>query len=111
MESIRVDASNIAQFTNKTVRVIGKLVDKSSNQGTAVVQANGSVELRFKNQQTLLESMLLNNWYETIGIVDADNTVKVIQIIDFGSQISEAAVTKLVELSHKVPEIFYTTVN
>ncbi|KAG7866016.1 hypothetical protein KL918_004005 [Ogataea parapolymorpha] len=111
MESIRVDASIISQFTKKTVRVIGKLIDKSTGAGTAIVQCNGSIQLKFQNQQALLESLTLNNWYECIGIVDTDNSVKVIQIIDFGDQISEPAVTKLVEMSHKVPELFYTSLS
>ncbi|KAG7822980.1 hypothetical protein KL909_003583 [Ogataea angusta] len=111
MESIRVDASIISQFTKKTVRVIGKLIDKSTGAGTATVQCNGSIQLKFQNQQALLESLLLNNWYECIGIVDTDNSVKVIQIIDFGDQISEPAVTKLVEMSHKVPQLFYTSLS
>ncbi|ODV86057.1 hypothetical protein CANARDRAFT_175789 [[Candida] arabinofermentans NRRL YB-2248] len=108
MESIRVDATLLQQFKRKTVRIIGKLISKSSNN--AILNSNGNVELKFTHQNQLLDSLIIDHWYECIGMVDDDDlSIKVIQCIDFGTEINEKAVLKVVELSHKVPELFYTT--
>ncbi|KAG0675389.1 hypothetical protein C6P40_001726 [Pichia californica] len=105
MESIRVDATTLSQPTNKTVRIIGQLktIDSSS---TGTINANGIINV---SSSTDMNSLIIGNWYEMLGKIQKDDlSINVMEFFDFGTDINENAIKKLVQVAHQVPELFVT---
>lgn len=102
MESLRVDATLLGQSTSKTVRIIGKLnsIDSGSS-GT--INSNGTINI---TSATDMNNLTVDNWYEILGKVQKDLSVNVLEFFDFGKDINENAVKKLVEVVHRVPELY-----
>lgn len=102
MESIRVDATLLMQFTGHTVRIIGK--GKHVTGNSFVLESNGSIQCSYDADT---RNMIEGNWYEIVGLVQKDLTVKALQWFDFGREFNGAAATKLVEIVHRLPELYY----
>lgn len=102
MEAVRIDATCIGQFKGRTVKIIGKLIQ--NNGSSIVIDANGQIPLSFVSQSPLTEG----HFYEFVATVGPDDAVKVIEETDMGEDLNERALNKVVELSHKFPELFYT---
>lgn len=103
----RIDGSLLEQYTNRTVRVIGKVEDiqgsnlrlytPSDNQKDLTITVSTTPDLNFEK----------GYWYEIIGRVMDNLSLRAIDIQNFGENINEKAVAGLVKYSHKASVIFY----
>jgi hypothetical protein len=103
MESIRIDATMLAQTMGKTVRIIGLVKSIDEGSGKAVLEANGTVTVCGDIDMSDLK---VDNWYEFIGLVQESMEITALQKFDFGTNINATAVQKMVEVVHRVPELF-----
>ncbi|KAL8942992.1 MAG: hypothetical protein Q9216_001348 [Gyalolechia sp. 2 TL-2023] len=97
----RINALYLEQFTNSTVRILGRVTALRGD--IATVDANGSIQVHLNRDAHLT----LNNAAEIIGKVQPDLSVKVFQAMDFGSNIDFKAVEAVVDATHRYKEIFY----
>ncbi|MCJ1259860.1 hypothetical protein MMC24_007699 [Lignoscripta atroalba] len=97
----RINAQYLESFTNRTVRILGKVV--ALNGDTATVDAGGEVVVWLGRDSHLTP----NNAAEIVGKVNPDLSIKVFQATDFGSNIDYAAVEAVVDATHRYKEIFY----
>lgn len=104
LQSIRIDATYLQQSAKKTVRVLGLLKSYEQSSKSCTLDSNGPITIRFSNDRGDLSS---GNWYECIGIVQDDLSIKCIDFLNMGNNLNEKSVLKVVELSHKFPELFY----
>lgn len=103
MESIRIDATMLAQTMGKTVRIIGLVKSIDEGSGKAVLEANGTVTVCGDIDMSDLK---VDNWYEFIGLVQESMEITALQKFDFGTNINATAVQKMIEVVHRVPELF-----
>lgn len=106
MESIRIDATMLAQTMGKTVRIIGQVKSIDAGSSKAVIESNGTVTVAGDIDMSDLKT---GNWYEFIGLVQENLEVRALQKFDFGSNINANAVKKMVEVVHRVPELFQSS--
>lgn len=106
METIRVDATRLSDTTSKTVRIIGLIKSFDSTTGSGNLDANGSVAFTCKNGDELIAT----HWYELIAIVQQDLSLNILQSFDFGTEFNANAANKLVDVVHRLPELFQPTV-
>ncbi|KAA8906155.1 hypothetical protein TRICI_005188 [Trichomonascus ciferrii] len=95
-ETPRVNASCLEDFKGRTIRILGKV--KSLHGESCVIDANGDVtDANFE----------VGQFYEVIGRISDDSSVKMLQYQDFGTNIDMTNVDNLVKLQHKYKTIFY----
>ena len=104
MISIRVDATMLSQNVSKTIRIIGQLKSINENDNSGILDSNGTVNFQIDNN---FNELLINNYYEFIAIVKPDLSIKVLQTFNFGDNLNINAVNKMVEVVHKIPELYY----
>lgn len=104
MESLRIDATMLGQTTSKTVRIIGQL--KSLDGAAAVLDSNGTVQVASSSSNT--EQLVVDHWYEIIGVVQKDLSVNALQWFDFGTEFNGKASRKLVEVVNRLPELYHS---
>lgn len=104
MESLRVDATLLAQSSNKTVRIIGQLKSLDTGNSSASLDSNGLISV---SSSSNTDELVVDNWYEVIGVVQKDLSVNVLQWFDFGKDFNGNAAKKLVEVVHRVPELYH----
>ncbi|MCJ1407535.1 hypothetical protein MMC19_001606 [Ptychographa xylographoides] len=97
----RINAHYLEQFTNQTVRIVGKIV--ALHGETATLDASGPINIYLNRESHLT----VGNAAEVIGKVQQDLSVKVLQATDFGSNLDYAAANAVVEATHRYKEIFY----
>jgi replication factor A3 len=78
----RINASLVPQFVGKTVRIIGKIHDLQGD--TATLDASGELRIHLSMQSHVKE----NNYYEIIGKITDDHSIRMLDAIDFGDNIS-----------------------
>lgn len=105
MESLRVDATLLAQSSNKTVRIIGQLKSVDTTDSSATIDSNGLINV---SSASNMDNLVVDNWYEVIGVVQKDLSVNVLQWFDFGKEFNSNAAKKLVEIVHRVPELYHS---
>lgn len=105
MESLRVDATLLAQSSNKTVRIIGQLKSLDTTNSSASLDSNGLISV---SSSSNTDDLVVDNWYEVIGVVQKDLSVNVLQWFDFGKDFNANAAKKLVEVVHRVPELYHS---
>jgi hypothetical protein len=103
MESIRVDATRLAEVIGKTVRVIGQL-KSLDGENAGQLDSNGQISFT-SNSDTLFE---IDHWYEVIAIVKPDLSLNILQSFDFGTKFNAHAANKLIEVIHKHPELYHS---
>lgn len=103
MESIRVDATFLQQFIGHTVRIIAQVKQVTGN--SFVAESNGTVQFTSDADTSELTQ---GHWYEIVGIVQKDLGISALQWFDFGDKFNAAAATKLVEVVHRLPELYYS---
>ncbi|GME89880.1 unnamed protein product [[Candida] boidinii] len=118
METVRVDATLLQQYTGRTIRIIGKLEDINYQSNKLTINSNGKVILNINDSQLDLikngknnnnKSINIGTFIEIIGFINNDLTIKVIQFFDFGDNLNEDVLNKLTTYIHKVPELFHET--
>lgn len=67
------------------------------------LDANGEIALQNADSYNLI----VDNYYEIIGLVQKDLSVSILQAFDLGHDFNMKAATKLVEIVHKFPEIYH----
>ncbi|MCJ1433181.1 hypothetical protein MMC27_002540 [Xylographa pallens] len=97
----RINAHYLEQFTNQTVRIVGKVL--ALHGETATLDASGSITIHLNRESHLT----VNNAAEIIGKVQPDLSVKVLQATDFGGSMDYAAADAVVDATHRYKEIFY----
>ncbi|KAI9720955.1 MAG: hypothetical protein M1828_005427 [Chrysothrix sp. TS-e1954] len=97
----RISAPHLESFSNRTVRIIGKVVQLRGD--TAVIDAGGQVECLLSRDCHLQ----VQNAVEIVGKVHSDLKVKVLNSTDFGAGIDMGAVDAVVDATHRYKEIFY----
>lgn len=103
----RIDGSLLEQYTNRTVRVIGKVEEIQGSDLKLYTPSDTSNNLTITVTTTPDLEFQQGLWYEIIGRVMDNLSLRAIDIQNFGENISEKAVAGLVKYSHKTPEIFY----
>lgn len=104
MESIRVESSILSGVVGKTVRIVGKFTGPDASQTQPVLESNGAAV----NIETDLDlsQFSVGHYYEVLGKVALDLSIKAMQVKDFGENFNEQAYIKLVEVASKVPELY-----
>lgn len=105
--NIRVDHTTLQQYNGKVVRVIGKLTSPSTLSTMAINNDRGLIQLSVHQESIKSKLTELDNFYEVIGQVQGDLSLKVLDSIPFGLEINELGVANLVKYSNKCKEIFY----
>lgn len=106
MESIRVDATRLSDTRGKTVRVIGQVKSFDASSGSGNIDSNGIVSFTYKSG----DALMVGCWYELIAIVQQDLTLNILQSFDFGTEFNANAAIKLVDVVHRLPELFQSEV-
>lgn len=105
----RINARYLEQFTNSTVRILGRVTNLRGESAT--IDASGSIQLHLNRVSKITASfsspkkldwrllsllvraqdahLTLNNAVEIIGKVQPDLSVKVFQAMDFGSNMGK----------------------
>lgn len=78
----RINASLVPQFIGKKVRIIGQI--RNLQGETAVLDASGEVTVHLAMQSNMKEKQ----YYEIIGKVNEDATIRILDAIDFGESLS-----------------------
>ncbi|KAI5790157.1 replication factor A protein 3 [Geopyxis carbonaria] len=100
----RINASNLQGFLNKTVRIVGKVVDVRGDSAT--IDAQGTITLTLGQDNQLV----LGNGVEVIGKVLPGNNelvVKVLMSWDLGPDVDFNIANAVVEATHRHKALFY----
>ncbi|CCH46935.1 Replication protein A 14 kDa subunit [Wickerhamomyces ciferrii] len=103
----RIDGSLLEQYKNRTVRVIGKVEQIDGSNLKLYTPSDNSNNLSITVSTTPDLEFQQGIWYEIIGRVLDNLTLRAIDIQNFGENINEKAVAGLVKYSNKSSEIFY----
>ncbi|KAH3670269.1 hypothetical protein WICMUC_004922 [Wickerhamomyces mucosus] len=103
----RVDGTLLQNFRNQTVRIVGRVdglndtqvtfYTPSYNADSTTIQLTYSPDLSFEK----------GYWYEIIGRVSDELSVRAIDVNFFGDNINEKAIAGLVHFAHRAaPELY-----
>ncbi|KAH3685387.1 hypothetical protein WICPIJ_003625 [Wickerhamomyces pijperi] len=115
----RVDATLLQNFVNSTVRIIGRVDSQvgsnANNILTFYVPSYKSTNLTIQLSYTQDLQFQLGQWYEIIGRVNSDLSVRCVDSREFktpeGKQVNETAIAGLVHFSNKVARDIYGVEN
>jgi len=105
----RIDGSLLEEYKNRTVRIIGKiesinlnnntlkLYTPSENKKNLIINVTTTPDLEFEQ----------GKWFEIIGRVMDDLSLRAIDIQNFGNDINEKAISGLVKFAQKYSIIFH----
>lgn len=99
----RITSEYLDSFTNKTVRLVGKVTQIRGEQATVDARGNVTVHLARDSHLTV------GNAIEILGKVNQDLSLKVFQATDMGTTLDFEAVHAVVDATHRYKEIFYTS--
>ncbi|TVY76104.1 Replication factor A protein [Lachnellula suecica] len=99
----RILAPHLDSFTNRTIRIIGKVTQLRGE--TAILEASGPITCHLNRDSHLT----VGHAVEILGKVQGDLSVKVLRATDMGGEreFDFAAVEALVDATHRYKEIFY----
>jgi len=97
----RITSQYLDSFTNKTVRITGKVTQLRGEQAT--IDSEGVVTAHLNRDSHLT----VGNAIEIVGKVNQDLSVKVLKATDMGTNLDFAAVNAVVDATHRYKEIFY----
>lgn len=107
METIRINAPLLPQYTSKHVRVLGKVTSKDQSSNRATLDSNGPINI-------IMESSLdfsVGDWVDIVGIVQQDGHVRALQCYNTNqSDINIDAANMMVDMWHKYPQLFSSTI-
>lgn len=105
----RIDGSLLSQHVgSQPVRIIGRVESVSGDSAELYTPSATSDNLKIKVSSTPdLEPFIVGTWFEVIARVFEDESVKAIDVKNFGENINEKAVAALVKYSNKASELFY----
>jgi len=97
----RVNATLLEQFTNRTVRIVGKVIQIRGDSAT--ISSNGNIVVSVDRSS----EMTVNNFVEIIGRVNNDLSIKTLKATDIGKEINMDAYEAVVDATHRYKELFY----
>lgn len=105
--NIRVDHTTLQQFNGRVVRIIGKLTSPTTLSTTSITNDRGIIQLNVQQDNLRTKLSNIDEYYEVIGQIQSDLSLKVLDSIPFGTEINELGVANLVKYSNKCKEIYY----
>ncbi|CAN3353530.1 hypothetical protein DICA3_F31626 [Diutina catenulata] len=99
--NVRVDASMVSENQGKVVRSVGKCKSASIDGNTAVLEANGEINLSFDDQH-----MEEGKIYEVMGKVNSSNVIQMYVAVELADDTNIELASRLAKLASKVPEVF-----
>jgi len=97
----RLTSPHLEHFTNRTIRLIGKVTQLRGE--TATLDSDGSVTAILNRDAHLT----VGNAVEIVGKVGGDLSVRVLKATDLGSNFDFKANNAVVDATHRYKEIFY----
>ncbi|KAL3423260.1 replication factor A protein 3 [Phlyctema vagabunda] len=97
----RITSEYLDSFTNRTVRIVGKVTQLRGEQATIDAQGNVTAHLNRDSHLTV------GNAIEIVGKVNQDLSIKVLKATDMGNSFDYQASNAVVQATHLCKEIFY----
>lgn len=104
MESARIDATLLSQFTGQTVRICGPVTSVGIDaSGNCTLTANGPITVSTDALQPEV-----GHSYEVVGLVQQDLSVRALQWFDCGpsEKFNAVAAGRLVDIANRLPELY-----
>ncbi|KAK2629213.1 hypothetical protein QTJ16_000033 [Diplocarpon rosae] len=98
----RITSQYLDSFTNKTIRLIGKVTQLRGD--SAIIDSDGNVTAYLNRDAHLT----VGHAVEIVGKVNQDLSVKVLLAVDMGRELDMEAFKAVVDATHRYKEIFYT---
>ncbi|KFY42923.1 hypothetical protein V494_02171 [Pseudogymnoascus sp. VKM F-4513 (FW-928)] len=98
----RISSTYLDSFTNRTVRITGKVIQLRGEEAT--LDANGHITAHLNRDAHLT----VGNAVEVVGKVNQDLSIKVLQATDMGTDFNYAAEAAVVDATHRYKDIFYS---
>lgn len=98
----RITSQHLDSFTNRTIRLLGRVTQLRGE--VATVDSDGTVTAHLNRDAHLT----VGNAVEIVGKVNQDLSVKVLKATDMGRDVDFAAVSAVVDATHRYKEIFYS---
>lgn len=100
--SIRIDASLLQENEGKIVRIMGSCQSFDAPARHALLEANGTVNLKLVSDETLT----VGKNYEIIGKVGDGQLVQTYSLVELSDNVNLQMASKLVQYIKKVPELY-----
>ncbi|KAL2075485.1 hypothetical protein VTL71DRAFT_428 [Oculimacula yallundae] len=98
----RITSTYLESFTNRTIRIIGKVTQLRGDQAT--IDSEGVVTAHLNRDAHLT----VGHAVEIVGKVNQDLSVKVLMAVDMGKDFDYGVYREVVEATHRYKEIFYS---
>ncbi|RKF55147.1 Replication factor A protein 3 [Golovinomyces cichoracearum] len=97
----RITSSHLDSFTNRTIRLLGKVTQLRGE--TAIVDSDGNVTLHLNREAHLTVGHVV----EVVGKVNQDLSVRVLKSTDVGKDVDLDIARSVVDATHRYKNIFY----
>ncbi|KFY25040.1 hypothetical protein V493_04869 [Pseudogymnoascus sp. VKM F-4281 (FW-2241)] len=97
----RISSTYLDSFTNRTVRITGKVIQLRGEEAT--LDSNGHITAHLNRDAHLT----VGHAVEIVGKVNQDLSIKVLQATDMGADFNYAGEAAVVDATHRYKEIFY----
>ncbi|KAH6724293.1 replication factor A protein 3 [Leptodontidium sp. 2 PMI_412] len=98
----RITSTYLDSFTNRTIRIVGKVTQLRGDQAT--IDSDGIVTAHLNRDAHLT----VGHAVEIVGKVNQDLSVKVLIAFDMGRDFDYEVYKAVVDATHRYKEIFYT---
>lgn len=99
----RITSEYLDNFTNRTVRIIGKVTQLRGE--VATIESSGPFTAHLNRDAHLT----VGNAVEILGKVNQDLSVRVLMATDMGTDLDFNAANAVVDATHRYKEIFYVS--
>ncbi|PVH89528.1 replication factor A protein 3 [Cadophora sp. DSE1049] len=99
----RITSHYLDSFTNRTIRIVGKVTQLRGEQAT--IDSDGPVTAHLNRDAHLT----VGHAVEIVGKVNQDLSVKVLMAVDMGREFDFEVYKAVVDATHRYKEIFYST--